>query len=238
MSSVEHTVASKGIVRDGTPELYLKIRDLLVEAKYMERLEEDKLENVTTKMLYLSYTETMPPPLIEDVHPQYDWEKVWSRSVHPVLSPTAQSLLYLLVHERVSTKERGFRLMPGRFQNNLCGGCWREPDTTEHRYCGCLLLAEAWEWLREVLALLHPELSLCTNCELLGLSFPFLLDETKVLWLLGSYLEVVEKDVVLGVTKLSRQKIKGALAYKKMEARYMRMPELGYIPGLDLFEAW
>ena len=238
MSSVEHTVVFHGKISDKTPDLYLKLKDLLLEARRMERLEEDNLGKVTTKDLYLSYTETMPPAPIENIHPEYDWEKIWSRSIHPVLSPAAQSLLYLLVHERVSTKERGFRLMPGRFQNNLCRGCWRELDTTGHRYCGCLLLAEAWEWLREVLALLHPELSLCKYCELLGLSFPFLLDETKVLWLLGSYLEVVEKDVVLGVTKLSRQKIKGALAYKKMEARYMRMPELGYIPGLDLFEAW
>ena len=136
----------------------------------------------------------------------------------------------------MSTKERGFRLMPARFQNNLCGGCWREPDTVEHRYCACQLLADAWEWLRETLVLLHPELSHCSNRELLGLNFPPFPDETRILWLLGSYLEIAEKEVILGMAKLSRRKLQGALAYMKIEARHVRMPELGYIPSLDTLD--
>ena len=233
MSSVEHTLVRNRRISDRTPDVYLKLRDLILEAKAMERLEIDNLEQVTTKGLYLSYIETIPPAPIEDVHPEYDWEKIWSRSIHPVLSPTAQSLLYLLVHERVSTKERGFRLMPTRFQNNLCSGCWKEPDTMEHRYCACELLAEAWEGLRETLTLLHPELVHCSNRELLSLNFPAYPDETRILWLLGSYLEIAEKEVVLGMAKLTRQKLTGILAYMKIEARHVRMPELGFIPGLD-----
>merc|ERR1711954_353535 len=99
MSSVEHTVVFRGKISDKTPDFYLKLKDLLLEARRMERLEEDNLGKVTTKDLYLSYTETMPPAPIENIHPEYDWEKIWSRSIHPVLSPAAQSLLYLLVHE-------------------------------------------------------------------------------------------------------------------------------------------
>ena len=35
------------------------------------------------------------------------------------------------------------------------------------------------------------------------------------------------------MAKLSGHKLQGALVYMKIEARHVRMPELGHIPGLD-----
>ena len=61
--------------------------------------------SVTTKEIYNSYTETMPPPKVELKYPERNWNLVWKRLSNGVLSPTARDKLFYIIHERVPTRE-------------------------------------------------------------------------------------------------------------------------------------
>ena len=68
---------------------------------------------------------------------------------------------------------------------------------------------------------------------LLHLCFPSMQRETTVVWLVGQYLEYVEKESILGNKRLLHAHISGWLSAKILESRNVGMADLGHIPGLD-----
>ena len=81
--------------------------------------------------------------------------------------------------------------------------------------------------------LIDQSLALRSYPEILHLDFPVSLRENALLWLLGSYIEIVETEVVLKDHVLDHHSIAGLLKQKKQIARHLAMPDLGMIPGLD-----
>ena len=128
--------------------------------------------------------------------------------------------------------------MPGRYPSSSCSRCQKDdqrntPETTPHRYCHCSLVSGAWEWLKTVLLLLDSSLSLVSDSELLSLNFEKGMRENAVVWIIGSYIEIVENEVVTKENFLSIPSITGQLKQKKQSARYQALPELGIIAGVD-----
>ena len=123
--------------------------------------------------------------------------------------------------------------MPGRFTSPLCPRCGLEPETASHRHLLCEHVCQAWEWVRYLILSLDSLLSAYSDKELLHLEYPKGLRENAILWLIGNFVELVESEVVLKNHKLNSSSIKGLFKQKKQRARYMAMPELGLIPGLD-----
>ena len=66
---------------------------------------------------------------------------------------------YLIIHERVSTRDRGHRLMPLRFPSNLCLHCGVDRDTYQHRYLYCPFASEVWDWVWSIAVKLDPLIS-------------------------------------------------------------------------------
>ena len=97
-----------------TPKLFLYMLDLFEEAKLSERFSLNALTSATTKSLYQSYTETMPPPQICLKYPERDFRLIWERVNRGVLNKNARNHVYILMHERVPTKERCNRLIGNR----------------------------------------------------------------------------------------------------------------------------
>ena len=116
-----------------TPSVCKKILELVTEAVECERVDVDNLKMATTKSIYKSYTETLPPAAVELKYEERDWSLIWLRVWSPVLTPGANNVLFLLVHEKISTKVRGHRLMPGRYENNLFPRYWEFPDIQTDR---------------------------------------------------------------------------------------------------------
>ena len=57
--------------------------------------------------------------------------------------------------------------------------------------------------------------------------------DLTVVWLLGQYLEYVEKEAIIGNRRLLQNHISGWLSAKLLESRNVAMADLGSIPGLD-----
>ena len=173
--------------------------------------------------------------MIEQKHPDKNWSTIWKRLKSGVFSSEARSFLYLLIHERVGTKERGNRLMPGRFPSPNCNlSCPPgQPESILHRYSQCSHVSEAWELVRYQLSLLDISLNTTSDMDILSLNFEKGLWENALLWMIGVFVEVVESEVVLKRNKLNTATILGIFKQRKQNARYQALPELGIIPGLD-----
>ena len=214
------------------PQHFEVIRDLVTESIQCERIDAS-LDNVTTKAIYKSYTEILPPPKVEERYPLRDWELIWKRINNGVLSPAAKNVFFLLMHDRVGTKDRGNRLMPRRFRSPMCPRCSQSSETQTHRYAGCPWVGDAWEKVREIIDELEPGLGGISDKNLLHLVFSERDREEAVIWLLGCYLQYVEEEVVRQGRVVEASGLVGYLQYQKMRSQYIAMPFLGYIPGVD-----
>ena len=127
--------------------------------------------------------------------------------------------------------------MPGRYPSSTCLRCLEDgqgsPESTLHRYCLCSLVNEAWEWLKTVLTSLDPFLGSLSDKDFLSLKFEKGFRENAVVWLLGSFDEIVESEVVVKGVSLSVRSLTGLLKQRKQDARHKAMPELGLIGGID-----
>ena len=128
--------------------------------------------------------------------------------------------------------------MPGRFTTPSCPRCLSNDsaETIPHRYTSCIYVQESWEWLKSKLVELDISLESIGDNDLLFLNYPKGLRENAILWLIGVYIETVEKEVVLRRFKLDIKLFKGILKQKKHSVRTQAIPELGIISGID-FEA-
>ena len=140
--------------------------------------------------------------------------------------------MYLIVHDRVGTRSRGHRLMPRRFSTPHCPHCG-EYESTEHRYILCGHVSESWIWLRSRIDMLDPSTVSQNDMSMIRLDFVKGLRENAILWLIGSYVEIVESEVVIKENKLSPLSLEGLLKQRKLLAATQAIPELGLVPGID-----
>ena len=228
-----HQEWTAGGIRDNMPHMLECMRELFSEARDTARIDIFELQSVTAKEIYKSYTETLPPPAVEAKHPWRDWKTAWKRSVNPIIPRVAQNTVFLLLHDRVGTRARGRRLMPGRFESDLCPRCWGHPETQQHRYVDCDWVRDAWNRLRFIMENLDLSLRGVGDREILYLTFPRTERDTAVLWLLGSYLELVEREAIGERRKVSGHNLYGYLKYQKMAVKHLAVPNPGTIPTLD-----
>ena len=123
--------------------------------------------------------------------------------------------------------------MPRRFPSNLCDRCGDIVESCTHRYLYCMFISEVWEWIWATSQTLEPTLAFSDETSLLRLDFPKGLRENSILWLVGSYVELVEKEVVSKEKKLELSYVKGYLKQKKQVSHLHAVPDLGIIPGID-----
>ena len=228
-----HLKGRPGAETDATPDLFkytLKCVNDLLEGGTVSLTE---IQDITTKQLYLIAIDVLPAPVIVERHPDRDWRLTWERLHHGSLTPQSRSFLYLIVHERVGTRERGNRLMPGRFPSPLCPNCSAHPETIGHRYIWCDHVNQTWEWLRNILNVLDPSLVLHDDKDILKLDFSKGMRENAILWLVGIYITLVEREAVLKHHILDYNSSKGYFKQMKQMATHMAIPDLGTIPGID-----
>ena len=124
------------------PVYFRYLKELFTEALLSERISMDSLFISTAKIIYNSLTETMPQPSVERKHPDRDFNIVWRRLKNSVLSKSGRNILFLIIHERAFTRERGFRLSPRKYDSPFCLVCGLV-ETITHKYAMCMRVAEA-----------------------------------------------------------------------------------------------
>ena len=94
------------------------------------------------------------------------------------MGPVAKKVAFLMCNEKVGTRYRGHRLMPGRYESDLCPRCQDQRETQTHRYGRCPIVVRAWEQARAVIEDMEPELEQVPNKNMLHLFYPRVERET------------------------------------------------------------
>ena len=139
--------------------------------------------------------------------------------------------MYILIHKRVPTRERCFRLMGGRHDSPGCPGCGLA-EQEQHRYCLCNRVQDAWAQVRDMLSQLEIETIYESDYNLIHFNFPQYLRDNAVVWVIGNYIQFVEEEVVRKNRRVLGSQLMGWLKAKALECRYRAMPDIGVIPGI------
>ena len=223
-SNFHHIKGKFGQESDNTPPLFNDILKITSNALKDNLFHTSDLGDLTTKDIYRCFLEDLPDAPIEIKYPDRDWNLVWSRLESGVLNSKSRSILYLIIHERVNTKERGHRLMPGRYPSPQCPRCrvsdsQSPSETSSHRYLHCNLVSDSWAWIRSTIQTLDNS-NLCLNDdEILSLNFFVGLRENTIVWLLGVFVELVESQVVLREQHLNVDTLIGNLKQRKLMSK-------------------
>ena len=140
---VHYKINRMGRRRKAVPAYFTYLLNLYSDGLSSERFNLNSLSLSTTKDIYVSLTNTMPPPKVAIKHPNINYSLVWKRIVNGVFSKTSRNILYLIVHERCFTRERGFRILPNRYESPNCQNC-DCLETIIHKHVSCPWVGDAW----------------------------------------------------------------------------------------------
>ena len=209
-----------------------KMKDLLLEVFLCERFSVYSPNSTTTMEIYLSYTETMPPPKVELKYTDRDWILIWKRINSDVLSQPAKNHLYLIVHKRVPTNKRLHRIMRNVIGSPSCKFC-QESESQLHKYVQCPAVSEGCVTVRGIVEAVDINLIFESDHSLLHLYYNVSQRENALLWVIGEYVALVDLEANEKQSRLSQHRVLNFLRSKISEYQYMASPDLGFIPGLS-----
>ena len=190
------------------------------------------LKSVTTKAIYTSrMTDFLVPPKIESKFPQINFkELVYPRLRSKVLEVKQKDLFFSITHGIYRNRARLFE--QHRADDPHCENlaCKRENlvQDIEHIFCTCYKVRAAWNYTRrKFLSFLAdrgrpPDVS---NMDILLARYPKGRQEDECSLLLGTYVELVDTDVILKQKELMVNTLIGVLQTKTVSARSRAVPQ-------------
>ena len=203
------------------------MRMLLVEGLVIGDLRVGNLGHVTAKALYQEYTSSFPPPKIVFKF-NIDWPLVWKRLQYLVLEPVGRDVLFSIINNIIPNRDRLFTKMHMVNSPNcmLCG----VRETNFHIFTECVMVREAWGWVRmRLLGLLSPESARCSNFEMISLVFEENVMDIEAVWLLSSYLEFVWMEKFKRKKQVKIEHIIGHLRLRYRANQVSKKPTLGFM---------
>ena len=191
------------------------------------------LKTVTTKAIYISrMTDLLVPPKVELKYPQVNFQElVYPRLRNPVLEVKQRDLFFSLTHCIYRNRARLFQ--QNRTEDNYCQNqaCRRENmiHDVEHIFCLCFKVRAAWGYVRrKILEFLAdqgrpPDVS---NLDILLARFPKSRQEDECMLLLGTYVQLVDSEVVLKQKELLVNTVIGVLQAKILSASNRAVPQV------------
>ena len=190
------------------PKFFRSSCKLLLEGLEKGMFSLSTLHDTPTKSLYLSLTESLPPPSVEVQYPDRDWKRTWKRINSGVLAASARDFLFLIIHERLFTRERGHKYMPKIVETPFCIRCLNnEVESILHRYTSCEMVLEGWNCLKEIIESIDITMVFESDHSLLNLYYQEPTQGSSVLWLLGVYIDYTGKEVILNNRRITRSKL-------------------------------
>ena len=196
-------------------------------------LDMDGLEDLTTRQMYAEWLRLEPDPGVVLEDGSKLWGDIWRRVSSGLIRGEAYNHVYLGAHDKLGTKERGYRLMPDKYKSDTCENCKKETETVRHRYVTCAWVASLWGWLVRVLGELEESLKQAEPEEILKFHFRKGKRDCAVTWLLAEYVAFVNEEIVLKGRKAQVCELVGVLRYMRSRLRYEAVQEVGYIPDLE-----
>ena len=196
------------------------------------------LKPVTTKAIYNSrMADLLLPPKVELKFPLVNFpEVVYSRMNHKVLENRQRDVSFSVIHGLYKNRERLFQ--QGRADNGFCQNkaCKHSDivETVEHVFCLCFTVRIAWLWVRaKVIELLSDQgpVPVVSNIELLMLMYPKCRKEAEVVFLLGTFLELVHREVSGKQKELMVGTVRGVLKAKVEQMTRRLVPDIHFPLG-------
>ena len=207
------------------------MRLLLVEGLVLGDLSVDTIRRVTAKELYQSNTTSFPPPKVIFKY-DVDWSLVWKRLDYLFLEPVGREALFSIIHNIVPNRERLFSKMHFVNSSNcmVCG----VGESNTHIFAECLMVREAWGWVRmRMLELLPEDNSRCSNFELLNLMFEQHVMDWDAVWLMATYVEFVWLEKLKRNRAVKIEHIIGHLKLRYRANQVSRRPQLGFMSWIN-----
>ena len=175
------------------------------------------------------------PPKAESKFPQVNFkELVYPRLQNKALEVKQRDLLFSLTHGIYRNRARLFQ--QNRADDNLCPNpaCRRENlvQDVEHLFCTCYKVRAAWQWTKKkMLELLRdqgrpPDTS---NMDFILAMFPKCRQEAECILLLGTFVQLVDRETVLKQKELLVNTVIGVLKNKSEYAQRRAVPQV-HIP--------
>ena len=213
--------------------LHKAMLEALEEGLLRQELDPEKLDFVTTSMIYKGRAaDVIPAPKIESKYPRVNFkELVYPRLGYNILEAEPRDILFCIVHNIQPTKERMFEQR--RVQDAACPhqGCAGRRQDLEHLFCSCLLVSPAWVWLRTRILRYFPATvgaGGISSEEFLLLKFPKDLMDKEIVWLIGNYCDIVVKQVLGKKRKLTANSVAAMIKSRlhSLQTRKVVVPQI------------
>ena len=196
---------------------FMHMKSLLEVAIVLGDIDLAKLGKTTAKALYLGFTSTFPPPKIIYKY-DVDWSQVWKRLQSPVLEPKAREILFLIINNVVANRDRLFHKF-NMVNSPNCLLCLTVQDNV-HLFSECVMVREAWFWIRQRLLQMHPGSGITSNFEFLHLMFEKSLMDEEMTWILGIFVQLVWDIVICKKKHLKLETVKSEIHLKYLSHKH------------------
>ena len=100
-------------------------------------------------------------------------------------------------------------MVPGRPEDYTAEAARCDP---EHLFCSCVLVREAWLYVRPLVTRHRPDLQGEEDCWMIRFLFPKDLMDSKVVWVIANNLDIVHKQSIGRGARLLQPAVRGELA--------------------------
>ena len=150
-----------------------------------------------------------------------------------MLDPSAREQPFMIINNIVANRERLFMKM-NMVNSPNCLRCNVREDNT-HLFMECVMVQEAWGWLRaRLLSLLPDGCARTSNFEFMNLMFKKGALDNEVVWLLGGFLDFVWTEKLMKGRIIKLEILIGALKMKYRSYLFSKkQPSLNHIVGIS-----
>ena len=212
------------------PEYFCHLESLVVVGRIDDMLTTYKWRQVTNKVLYHEQRKNFPDVKVQiEAGSSLNFDVAWSRISLPVLSSSVRDVSYLLLHNKLPTKERLHRV--GLSGDPFCLACPGSPvHDIEHCFCLCIRVKDVWSHIRDILIGLVGED--IPNDKLIRYNMPKSSKEIEAVWLLGNYISESWRRLSSGYPFLRGSEFFGYLRFKFKDDQVGARVKMSDILGL------
>ena len=202
----------QNVVQQNTPDYFCHLESLIVMGKIDDLITVTGWKRVTNKALYTEQARSFPLPKVQvEADSLLNYDEAWKRITSPVFSSSVRDASYLLLHNKLATKERLFRV--GLSGDPFCHVCPGSPICDlEHFFCLCIQVQNVWPRIRNILInLIGVDIP---NVQLINYSMPKSSNENEAIWILGNYISKAWSILSSGTKVLKEEEFFGFLKFK------------------------
>ena len=212
------------------PDYYCHMESLIIVGKMDDVVTADKWKHINNKVLYAEQSKNFSVPKVQlEAGDDMDYNLAWKRISLPVLSSSVRDITFMLLHNKLPTKERLHRV--GLSSDPFCHECPGSPlSNVEHYFCLCLRVQNVWPRVQNILTNLVGED--ITNFKMINFNMCRSSWENEAVWLLGNYVSRAWSILSSGSQIIKEEEFFGFLRFKFRCDQSGARVTMSDIPGL------